>query len=151
MQNAVWTYKNTLGLFDYGKYLTLLTGLINIVLSIFLGQKLGLFGIFAATLISRVLTNIWYDPYAVFKYGLKRNIKEYTEKYVYYLIVLIITISAIYFTISFFQFQFFGKLIVCIFLPHCIFFVFFYRFKECNYLLNKVFFILRKFVSSIKN
>lgn len=146
MQSAVWTYKNTLGLFDYGKYLTLLTGLINIVLSIFLGQKLGLFGIFAATLISRLLTNIWYDPYAVFKYGLKRKMKEYIKKYVYYLLVLSLTIGIMYFIVSFFKLNFFIKLIVCICLPHCIFFIFFYRFVECRYLMGKLYFLVKKFI-----
>jgi len=62
MQNAVWTFFNTMGLFNHGKYLVLVTGSVNIFLSIYLGKIWGLFGILVATFISRLVTNIWYSP-----------------------------------------------------------------------------------------
>lgn len=71
MQNAVWAYKNTMGLFKYGQYLLILTAVINLGLDFLLGYKWGMFGIYLASAISRLLTNTWYEPYAVFKYGLK--------------------------------------------------------------------------------
>lgn len=73
MQNAVWAYKNTMGLFKYGQYLLILTAVINLGLDFLLGYKWGMFGIYLASAISRLLTNTWYEPYAVFKYGLKIN------------------------------------------------------------------------------
>lgn len=69
MQNAVWAYKNTMGLFKYGQYLLILTAVINLGLDFLLGYKWGMFGIYLASAISRLLTNTWYEPYAVFKYG----------------------------------------------------------------------------------
>ena len=69
MQNAVWTFKNTMGLFRYGRYILLITAAFNLILSIVLGKYFGLFGILLATAISRGLTNVWYDPYVVYKYG----------------------------------------------------------------------------------
>ena len=73
MQNAVWTYKDTMGLFKQGRFLLLVTGSINIVLSIIFGKYIGLFGILIATAISRALTNTWYDPYVIYKYYYKNG------------------------------------------------------------------------------
>lgn len=91
MQNAVWMYKNTLGLFRQGRYLLILTAIINLVCSIWLGKIWGLFGILLATAISRVFTNTWYDPYAVFKYGFRESPWKYFLKYFRFLIILFIS------------------------------------------------------------
>ena len=73
MLHASYTYKSTLGLFRYGQYLLFLTGIINLVLDVILGRIYGVFGIYSATLIARLCTNLWYEPYAVYRYGLKKN------------------------------------------------------------------------------
>ncbi|MBR2674001.1 MAG: hypothetical protein IKE52_00895 [Mogibacterium sp.] len=94
MMNAIWTYKHTLGLFRYGRSIQFLTGVLNIALSVVLGRKWGLPGILAATLLSRAMTNLWYDPYAVYKYGFCRNPFEYARRYAGYLVILIIAALA---------------------------------------------------------
>ena len=122
MQNAVWTYKTTMGLFDYGKYLVVGTGVINIILSIILGQKWGLFGILLATFISRIVTNVWYDPYAVLKYGFKDNPMEYFGTYIKYLIVGVMTFTITRICASIITgnmlVMFIWKLIICILIPN---------------------------------
>lgn len=91
MMNSVWIFKSALGQFKYGRYIVLLTGILNIVFSIILGKYMGLFGIYLATVISRLLTNAWYEPYALFKYSLKCNPLEYFVRYFKYIIIFIIT------------------------------------------------------------
>ena len=91
MLQASYTYKNTLGLFRYGQYLLFLTGLINLGLDILLGNIWGTFGILLATLIARMCTNLWYEPYAVFKYGLNKNPMLYFLQYCRYAIILLFT------------------------------------------------------------
>ena len=81
MQNAVYAYKNTMGLFRYGQYLLLLTAAINLILDIVLGSTMGILGIYLATAIARITTNAWYEPYAVFRYGLKVSPLYYLRKY----------------------------------------------------------------------
>ena len=49
MMNAIWTYKHTMGLFHYGRFIQIFTGLLNIVFSVVLGTCWGLFGILFAT------------------------------------------------------------------------------------------------------
>lgn len=88
MMNAVWTYKHTMGLFRYGRSIQCITGILNVVFSVVLGTYWGLFGILIATFFARLLTNLWYDPYAVFVYGFGKSPKSYIERIVYYILVL---------------------------------------------------------------
>lgn len=90
MMNAVWTYKHTLGLFHYGRFIQFFTGVLNIVFSVLLGTYWGLFGILFATFIARALTSLWYDPYAVFTYGFQKSPLEYVKKIMKYVVVLLL-------------------------------------------------------------
>lgn len=147
MQNAVWTYKNTMGLFRQGRYLLILTAILNLSISMLLGRKMGLFGILLATAISRLCTNTWYDPYIVFKYGLDKNPKLYFKKYMYYFCILLITIIFSIYLINIIKLPFFQKFIVkffiCCIMPNSIFILIFYNTKEFKY--------LRKLFINIKN
>ena len=147
MQNAIWTFYNTLGLFRHGQYLGLITGLINIVLSIYLGKLWGLFGVLFATFLSRLFTNLWYSPYAVFKYGFKKNFLRYCRRYIMYTIILAFTLFINY---SLTSFQLTSllvtlvlKFIISILVPNVIFGVFFFRTNEFKYVLSKVLFIIK--------
>lgn len=90
MQNAVWTYKHTLGLFRYGRFLQLLTATLNIIFSVLLGYRFGVAGILLATFFSRALTNLWYDPYVVFRHGFGKKIGAYARQYLFYLVILLL-------------------------------------------------------------
>ena len=89
MQDAVWTFKAAKGLFRYGQYLLLLTALINLGLDLLLGYYMGVVGVLVASAIARGLTNTWYDPYAVYKYGFKTSPVRYLKKYLNYLLVIV--------------------------------------------------------------
>jgi O-antigen/teichoic acid export membrane protein len=95
MQNAVWMFKFTLGIFKQGQYIILFTALINLVLSFIFGYYYGLVGILAATAIARMVTNAWFDPYIVFKLGLNLNPLHYLIKYIKYLLILVLSIAVI--------------------------------------------------------
>lgn len=96
MQNAVWLFKFTFGIFKQGQYLILFTALINLVLSFAIGKYYGLAGILLATAISRLITNAWFDPYIVFKVGLKLSPVLYLKKYIKYLLVLLLSLGILF-------------------------------------------------------
>lgn len=150
MQNAVWTYKNTMGLFKHGRYILLFTATLNLGLSMFLGLKFGLFGILLATAIARLLTNAWYDPYAVYKYGLKRNPIKYFIKYIKYaltiFIALIVTLILCNFVNSDMIIGLILKSMICLIIPNIIILIFFSRSDELKYFIN----IARKIIIRIK-
>lgn len=140
MQNAVYAYKNTMGLFRYGQYLLLLTAAINLVLDIVLGNTMGILGIYLATAIARIATNAWYEPYAVFRYGLKVSPFRYLRKYFEYIGVLVVTGGICYYLCSLCQFQVvinvIIKFIICSILPNCIFFACYHKSEEGQYLIG---------------
>ena len=74
---VVEIFKETMGLFSKGKYSSIATGVINIILSIVLGKQYGIQGILLATFISRMVTTRWYFPYVTFKYGFESSSKRY--------------------------------------------------------------------------
>lgn len=89
--NMVRIYKHTMGLFHYGRFLQILTGIINIVLSVVLGEKWGLFGILAATGIARLSTHVWYTPYVVYRHGFKMEYVLYLKTHCKYISILLIS------------------------------------------------------------
>ena len=154
MLQACYTYKSTLGLFRYGQYLLFLTGIINLFMDILLGRSAGTFGILFATFIARACTNLWYEPYAVFKYGLKKSPKEYWVKYFKYLFVLLCTGLFCHFACSLCNFSVvlnvLMKFIICCIIPNAIFALFFRNTYEFNYLKNLVKGILRRGIKRFK-
>lgn len=150
MLHAVYTYKSTLGLFRYGQYILFLTGIINLFLDVLLGRIFGTFGIYLATLIARLMTNLWYEPYAVYRYGLKKNPRLYLKRYCWYAVILICTGIVCYVICSLCNFavivNVFLKMIICSVVPNVIFFVCFKNTDEFSYLYTSVKRISAKFL-----
>lgn len=148
MQNAVYAYKNTMGLFRYGQYLLVITAAINLILDFALGIKWGMFGIYLATAIARLFTNTWYEPYAVFKYGLQKPFRLYIKKYVEYLVVLLFAGGLCYFLCDLCRFHIvvnaFFKCIICSIVPNIIFFCCYYRTEEGKYLISMIIKVCKK-------
>lgn len=140
MQNAVWTYKNTMGLFRQGRYLLIVTAAINLVCSIWLGKLWGLFGILFATAISRAFTNTWYDPYAVFKYGLKQSVIPYFLRYLLYAGIEVFTGALCFLVCSRLHFGLLTNVLLkfslCCIIPNAVFFCCFFKTDEFRYFSN---------------
>ena len=132
--NVVSTYKHTLGLFHYGRFIQLFTAIINIVLSIILGNYWGLFGIFLATIIARILTHLWYTPFVVYKYGFRRNPVEAAITYVKYLAILCVAGCLCAFILPLIscslQIQIILKAVLCSVIVNVVFLLFFARTSE---------------------
>lgn len=89
MQNAVWIYKNTLGIFKQGRFILIGTAILNIIFSLLLGKIWGVLGILFASAIARAFTNTWYDPYCVYKYGFGKSVQRYIKRYILYAAIVI--------------------------------------------------------------
>lgn len=134
MQSAVWTFKSTYGFFNEGKYLVILTAILNLLFSFVLGSVYGLFGILLATALARVSTNFWYDPFVVFKKGLQKPPSTYALKLAMYVVVLLITFVTTYFALQWNMtltwWVFIAKAFLCLLIPNLIFVVFFFKREE---------------------
>lgn len=154
MLHASYTYKSTLGLFRYGQYILIFTGIINIVLDVILGKLLGVFGIYLATLCARMCTNLWYEPYAVYRYGLKKNPLLYLARYVKFALILAVTGVLCYWVCSFCNFPIVAnvivKIVICSVIPNGVFFVIFYQTEEGKYLINSAKRIVGRFIPFLR-
>ena len=112
MQNAIWTFKHTMGLFRYGRFLQLGTAALNIVFSILLGNIWGLFGILLATFLARLFTNLWYDPYVIYKHAFGKNPRDYLKKYILYFGVLMMYILICHFLTQWIQFSLMANILL---------------------------------------
>lgn len=124
----IWIYRQTTGMFNYTKYTMLYASLINIILSIILGHKYGLSGILAATVLARLLTNIWYEPYLLHKIYFKRNSKIYFKTLFSNILIFGLGLSLTFLCSSFFDYNnklnaFALKLLVCIVVPNITFYL----------------------------
>lgn len=150
MQNAIWTYKQTTGLFKYGRFSQCFTAFFNIVFSILLGNKFGLFGILIATFFARLLTNLWYDPYVVFKFVFGKPFTMYILRYFKFIFILLfsgcisLTICNIITCSNILVVLF--KMFVCSFIVNFIFIIFFYKTKELQKIKFYIFNISKKFL-----
>ena len=142
MMNAIWTYKHTLGLFRYGRFLQIITGILNIFFSVVLGQRWGLFGILFATFLARALTNLWYDPYALYKHGFHKHPVYYLKKYMIFALTMCIAGAACYFSLYWISgpviVRVILKMSICSMVVNFVFFCVFHKMPEFDMLKRVV-------------
>ncbi len=140
--SPIWIYREAMGLYNKVKNIILLTAFLNIVLSLILGYFFGLSGIFLATIISKMLTTIWYEPIILLKNSLKSSVKIYYIKQILFMMFFIISSYVVYeFTknivvnsLSLFIF----KALIVLLLSNIIYLVLFFRKKEFKYIIKKI-------------
>lgn len=69
-------FKTAAGVFEQDKYLALIQGAVNLVISIVLVQKMGLVGVYIGTIISGLIANVT-KPIIIYHVILQRSAKEY--------------------------------------------------------------------------
>lgn len=142
-------YRDTTGLFHKTKYVFFITSIINLILSIILGNLYGLYGILISTAIARLLTNMWFEPYILFKEYFKLNPwKHYFKKQlIYWIVFLAISIITYNICILFTEISiliFIVKILICILIPNIIFYFIFKKSDELNYFKNLILNLLHK-------
>lgn len=143
MRKTCLTFKDALGLYWQDRYKPILESIINIIMSITLVQKMGIAGVFLGTLISTLTTCFWIEPYVVYKYGLKQNLRKYFSKYLKYMSLGIVAFfMTIVITKGMFNhisvFTFIGKLAICLIIPNTIFILIFKGTEEFQYFKNLI-------------
>ena len=153
MQNASTTFRETTGLFKKGKYRPIIAAVINIVVSIILAKQIGIAGVFFGTVISRLCTYIWYDPYVIFKFVFKKSVKLYFVRYslfgflVFVSVIITDTLGNIFYTNIFINMVI--RSILCLIIPNVIFLIAFRKHKEFKYLRDIVRQIANKILSKL--
>ncbi len=81
-------FKTAAGVFEQDKYLALIQGVVNLVISIVLVQKVGLVGVYIGTIISGVMANVT-KPFIIYKACFDKTVKTYFLDSVKYVAVIL--------------------------------------------------------------
>ena len=135
-------FKTAAGIFEQDRYLALLQGIVNLILSIVLVQKIGLAGIYVGTVVSGLIANIT-KPFIIYHVCFDRKAWGYFADSAKYLAVTaaVTAVSLGAGTVlrpeeGFFRLILTAVLITVLFFSA--FFLLFGRTKECRYLLQLV-------------
>lgn len=88
IRQTIWVFREASGLFVQTKYLTLVTAIANIILSIIFGYLWGVVGIIGATVLARFVYSYWKEPLILYKNVFNKSAKKY---FITFIIRLIIT------------------------------------------------------------
>jgi len=148
-QQVSISYKDACGLFWQGKYRPIATAVLNIAISIILAPRIGIAGVLLGTIISRLLTTWWFEPWMIYKYAFNRSPIQYFKKYIGFFILVIATgaITQVA-TIPYMEntlFNFMIKFLLCIIIPNSIFFLLFRKSDEFKYILSSIKRILKSY------
>ena len=137
-----------MGLFKPIKYLNIVTGTLNIVLSIVLGKLYGTAGILAATFISQLLTYRWYVPYVLYKFGFKSNVLHYFKRDLMYAAQYASIIFLIYIICKLVNFTgvlgLFVHMVICVVIVNLVIVLFNFRKEEFRKFTQRMYSIVSK-------
>jgi O-antigen/teichoic acid export membrane protein len=84
MKDATLIFRDSLGLFRYDKYISILCAALNLIISILLVRQYHTIGVFAGALASLLLTSAWLEPFVLYKFYLKLSFYPFLMKYLWY-------------------------------------------------------------------
>ena len=134
-------FKTAAGIFDEDKYIALIQGVINLVISIVLVQKLGLIGVYIGTVVSGLIANV-VKPSIIYKKCFDRKVSEYYRDSLVYILISAVSIAIVLgfntliATDNWLGFAIMAILITVVF--NGLFIILFHRTDEFRYLLDKV-------------
>lgn len=93
----IWVFRESTGLYRKTKYVMLCTAGVNLLTSIYLGNRIGLAGVIFATSIARFTTYFWYEPYLLFKEYFNKSCKYFFSSVLKGIIGTGVTFIVVYF------------------------------------------------------
>lgn len=134
-------FRTTLGLFEKSRATPYIGAISNIVLSIILGNKYGLIGIFIATSIAQLLSYFWIDPYLIYKYDFQKKPIKFFLRAIMYFVLFFCELALCIFITSFINFGLVMNLVidgaVVILVPNCLNYLVYYKSTEFKELQKK--------------
>lgn len=87
---VISSFRTTNGLFVQGKYRPIIMAVLNIIISLMLVKTYGINGVLIGTIVSRLVTQAWFDPYLIYKVVFKKSVKEYFKSSLIYICITVI-------------------------------------------------------------
>ncbi len=154
LNNVVISIQTASGLYEKDKYVPLIQSAVNLVISIYLGKKIGLAGVFIGTIISTFIPLI-VKPVIVYKNVFKENVTLYFKDFTKQAIVVIIsvfisTFIAKYVQISNFYINFVVLLLISLVVPCVIIFIVFHKNEAYKNVISRIKHIFNNITKKIR-
>lgn len=155
LMNPVSAFRTSHGLFIQGKYRPVIMAVLNIILSVALLKPFGLVGVYMATVISRLATQVWFDPYILYKRVFKKSPFIYYRKYILWLITIVISggltmFAAEMITIKSLLMTIIIRVVLCIIIPNIIIVCIFFRSHEFKKTCGAAQTLLKQVIKKVK-
>ena len=154
MRSTILTFKTKAGIFTNDKYVPLIESIVNLGTSLILVKYMGLSGIFLGTTISTVCISVWTQSKLVYNKVFDKSVYEYFKKYIFYIVLTIITVyTTNLICLNIADNTFIALIIrgiICITIPNIIYILIFYRTKEFKYILSVINLVFNKRKLSIR-
>ncbi len=143
-------FRTANGLFVQGWMRPLIMAVLNIILDFFWGRMWGIIGIFFATTVSRLMTQVWFDPWLVFSRVFKTSVLDYYKDYVIYALITAASCALSYYLCDFLPIghgiiRFALSMVVCVVIPNVIVLALYHKSEEFHYLRGAISNLLGKF------
>lgn len=129
-------YKDACGLFWQGRFRPVATVILNLGISLVLVRDLGVVGVLMGTVVSRLLTTWWFEPWMVYKNVFHQSCRNYFCRYLLAVFLVVVIGAAVHFLcIPFTQNSiscFLIKSFICVFIPN-LFMLLFWKTEEFQY------------------
>lgn len=139
---VMMNFRTAAGVFEQDKFLPLIQGGVNLVISIVLVQKIGLIGVYIGTVVSGLIANVSRPP-IVYRVCFDRKSKEYfidTAKYLLVMAVILVIVlplsNLLLNKVTLVSFVLTGVMIVVVY--NVIFLLAFCKTGECKYMYEMV-------------
>lgn len=149
VRQNIWAFRETTGLFKKTRYITLVTAIINLVLSIILGYFFGLIGILGSTVIARMVYAFWREPVILYNDVFHKSSKSYFITYLLQFLLFAFVCSLTYVSCYFIKLdnlflEFFIKIVLVVLIPNIILLLVYIKNKDFKLLLSRVLNIFKK-------
>lgn len=155
MGSVTNSFRTAYGLFYIAKFRPIIMVILNIIISVILVGPFGVAGVVAGTVISRMLTTAWLDPYIVYKYGFKESPKNYYFKYIYYLLIFAASSALIKLITDYIVvnsiISWIIVAIITVLIYHVIILLIFYKTEEFQFFLHKLKSVIKKIKRKFKH
>lgn len=141
MRKTYNTFKEAAGVFYEDRYVPVVESIVNIIVSIFLANIIGLVGVFIGTIASNMVLFVFSFPKFVYKKILHGEIKDYIKENLQYAVMFAVSFIITYVFIQFVKITnnyllvlIYG--IICLIIPNLIFFIVKHKTDEFKYYKN---------------
>jgi len=153
-QNIVWSFRQTMGVFIYGRFKPLVSVAVNLIFSIILARQLGLIGVLLGTTITRVFVDAWFDPYMLHKHGFHNSVFQYYKRYLGHFSMTVFIVGLTYIISMWYNdgsvIAFLWKMLSCITISNIIYYIVYRKSMEMGYFKGKFEDVFAKFLRKEK-